>query len=64
MLTLQQTVLRSSALSLVYSTSTELNRTSQLRIQKVKVAQTRYAERRVPELVPVLGSQPAGDVES
>ena len=28
---------------------------------KVKVAHTRF-ERRVPELIPVLGSQPAGDV--
>ena len=30
-----------------------------LTIKKVKVAHT---ERRVPELIPVLGSQPAGDV--
>ena len=27
-----------------------------------KVAHTRFTERRVPELIPVLGSQPAGDV--
>ena len=30
--------------------------------KKVKVAHTRIAEHRVPELIPVLGSQPAGDV--
>ena len=29
---------------------------------KVQVAHTRITERRVPELIPVLGSQPAGDV--
>jgi len=29
---------------------------------KVKVAHTSITERRVPELIPVLGSQPAGDV--
>jgi len=32
-----------------------------LEVKKVKVAHTQ-AERRVPELIPVLGSQPAGDV--
>ena len=32
-------------------------------VSKVKVAHTRsITERRVPELIPVLGSQPAGDV--
>ena len=31
-------------------------------LKKVKVAHTRITERRVPELIPVLGSQPAGDV--
>ena len=30
--------------------------------KKVKVAHTRFTERTVPELIPVLGSQPAGDV--
>jgi len=29
---------------------------------KVKVAHTRFAERMVPQLIPVLGSQLAGDV--
>jgi len=29
---------------------------------KIKVAHTRITERRIPELIPVLGSQPAGDV--
>jgi len=28
----------------------------------VKVAHTRITERKVPELIPVLGSQPAGDM--
>jgi len=31
-------------------------------VKKVKVAHTRYTERRVPEPIPVLSSQPAGDV--
>jgi len=30
--------------------------------KKCKVAHTRLTERRVPEPIPVLGSQPAGDV--
>ena len=32
-----------------------------LTLKKVKVAHTRLPKRRVPELMPVLGSQPAGD---
>ena len=31
-------------------------------VKKVKVAHTQITERRVPKLIPVLGSQPAGDV--
>ena len=31
-------------------------------VKKLKVVHTTIAERRVPELIPVLGSQPAGDV--
>jgi len=37
------------------------NRAAAGRIKKVKLAHTRF-ERRVQELIPVLGSQPAGDV--
>jgi len=32
------------------------------RVIKVKVAHTRLPSVRVPELIPVIGSQPAGDV--
>jgi len=31
-------------------------------VKKVKVAHTQITERRVPKLIPVLGSQPVGDV--
>jgi len=31
-------------------------------VKKVKVAHNSITERRVPELIPVLGSQPAGDM--
>jgi len=31
-------------------------------VKKLKVVHATIAERRVPELIPVLGSQPAGDV--
>ena len=42
---------------LVYSEITKI-----IRSKKSKGSQYSIAERRVPELIPVLGSQPAGDV--
>ena len=48
-----------SLTELKFTNSSENSRTE---IKEVKVAHTRTAERRVPELIPVLGSQPACDV--
>ena len=52
-----ETIRRTSPRSLYSSSPQAISRE-----KNVKVAHTRITERRVPELIPVLGSQPAGGV--
>ena len=46
----------------VYNRRESVRPSTVCRLQKVKCSPYSITERRVPELIPVLGSQPAGDV--